>query len=69
MNNIVQKLYQRIGGENYSGFTQYLNDLFEEDFQYSFQVIMSGLSDMDFLFMSSNERIFQHGDSSNDTHA
>ena len=70
MNNIVQKLYQRIGAENYSGFTQYLNHLFEEeDFQYSFQVIMSGLSDMDFLFMSSNERIFQHSDSSNDTHA
>ena len=70
MNNIVEKLYQRIGGENYSGFTQYLNHLFEEeDFQYSFQVIMSGLSDMDFLFMSSNEGIFQHRDSSNDTHA
>ena len=70
MNRIVEKLYQRIGEESFSGFTQYLDELFQEDnFQYSLKTIMSGLSDMDFLFMSSNTEIFQHEDNSSDTHA
>ena len=61
MNSIVEKLKIKIG-EQYSDFIKYLQTLFEnEEFIRCFQTIMDGgLSDIDFLFMSSTKGFFQH---------